>query len=102
MDGEYWLIVNWAQPINHVIQWLRNHRHPPGIGMEELAFVGHEADMARKEHQIAAPQRFAAFDLRSQLGPLLIAIAGALDAGQLQCDLDEPRAIDTSGAATAP
>ena len=76
-----------------------------GVGVQQHEAVGHDADVAFPEHQIAALQIVELLADRhgvADLGLLHVAVARAGVTGRLHGDLNEARAVDPEARLAAP
>lgn len=90
------------EAIDDICQRFDGNGHPPGISMQQTSLIDHEADMARKEDQVAAHGRFVSLEDTTKRLPLLIAVARAGAPRQRKCDLDKARTVDTAIATPTP
>src|SRR3546814_6841046 len=71
---------------------LDRNPHPMGAGVDQPFPIRHQADMARKEDEVAAPE-IARRHLLSKRRRLLVAVARRKDSAQAERKLDKAGAV---------
>src|SRR3546814_3495021 len=80
---------------------LDRNPHPMGAGVDQPFPIRHQADMARKEDEVAAPE-IARRHLLSKRRRLLVAVARRKDSAQAERKLDKAGAVQPVARAAAP